>query len=152
MAPDASDGDNDALDAVRDRGEGPSTIKAPHRHLPRATFGSIEYPGPVSHHSALLKVVHQDDIDECFNAPATQKPQPQLELNYRPHDRSSIPVRGHRVSTAKMLVRVKRRRRRDAEDSDAEAEDQGVFTADVVGTIPHTVRFRGASCRCAPVS
>ena len=108
-----------------------------HRHLPKTTFGSVEYPGPVSHHSKLLTVMHQSDIDECFNAPASE--QPLVEMAFR-QGGGSVPVRGHRVGAAKMLVRIRRRRKR-------EEESEGVFTAEVIGTIPHTVRFR---CKSVP--
>ena len=103
-----------------------------HRHLPKTTFSSVEYPGPVKHHARLLKVMHQQDIDDCFNAPATG--QPVLEMAFR-QGGATIPVKGHRVGTAKMLVRIKRRRRRGD-------DGEGVFTTEVMGTIPHTVRFR----------
>jgi general transcription factor 3C polypeptide 5 (transcription factor C subunit 1) len=102
-----------------------------HRYLPKTTFGSVEYPGPVSHHAKLLDVMHQQDMDECFNAPNAE--QPVLEMAFRKGG-GTVPVRGHRVGAAKMLVKIRRRRRRD--------EDEGVFVTEVMGTIPHSVRFR----------
>lgn len=148
--------------------QGPAT--APSRRIPRTTFSSVEYPGPVSHHSALLKVIRQDDLDECINTPILQ--QGVLEMSYRLGDSSTVPVRGHRVATAKMLFRVKRRRKRATEDSADEDQDgsaigngarasgskgngskggKGVFVAESMGTIPHTVRFRCKSGVCLKV-
>jgi general transcription factor 3C polypeptide 5 (transcription factor C subunit 1) len=83
------------------------------RYLPKTTFGSVEYPGPVSHHAKLLDVVHQQDVDECFNALGSE--QPVLEMAFG----RGVPVKGHRVG-----------------------DGGGAFVAEVVGTIPHSVRFR----------
>lgn len=85
----------------------------------------------------ILNVIAQSDVDECFNAPVSQTRH--LEMKYRPLDRSSIPVRGSRVASQKVLVRVvkKRKRARPGEPS-----NEGVFTANIVGSIPQTVRFR----------
>jgi general transcription factor 3C polypeptide 5 (transcription factor C subunit 1) len=96
------------------------------RYLPKTTFGSVEYPGPVSHHAKLLDVVHQQDVDECFNALGSE--QPVLEMAFG----RGVPVKGHRVGAAKVLVKIRKRRR----------DGGGAFVAEVVGTIPHSVRFR----------
>lgn len=110
---------------------GPSDV-ARWRPLPRATYRSIECPGPVSNPQAILKVIQQEDVDECFNAPIHQ-PQ-QLEMKYRPEERSSVPVRGTRVQSQKVLVKVTKRRRK--------GQDKGVFTSEIIGSVPQTVRFR----------
>lgn len=137
--------------------------RAPYRSIPRATFAAVEYPGSVSHPSALLKVITQDNINECFNTPWA-KESAVLEMSYRMDDKSSVPVRGLRAPSAKLLLRIKRRRRKRDESSDEEQEeaevpgqgqgqgkgkgkegDQGVFTADIVGAVTQTVRFRRES-------
>lgn len=130
--------------------------KAPYRHLPRTNFAAVEYPSTVSHPSALLKVIPQDHLDDCFNVPAAATGVP-LEMSYRMDDMAGIPVRGTRVPTAKLLLRVKRRRRRDAVSEEEEdtasskgkgkAKEHGVFTAEIVGAITQTVRFRRESCK-----
>lgn len=124
--------------------------KAPQRHLPRTTFTAVEYLGPVSRPSALLKVITQDDLNQCFNSPAGTTGV-QLEMRYRMGDRAGVPVRGTRVPTSKLLLKIKRRRRKGAE-SDAEGgaegsgkgkgREQGVFVAEIVGSVAQTVRFR----------
>lgn len=108
------------------------------RPLPRTTFRSIEYPGPMQRAHQILKVVDQQDIDECFNANAQDTQF--LEMRYRREERSAIPVRGNRVASQKVLVKVVKRRRR-AVPGQPES-NEGVFTADIVGSIPQTVRFR----------
>ncbi|WVQ98830.1 hypothetical protein IAU59_005961 [Kwoniella sp. CBS 9459] len=120
-----------------------STTTAPYRHLPKHIYTSIEYPGPLSHTSSILKVVNQDDIDECFNSPAPPAggSRPMLEMRYRGEGSAGGPVRGHRVPSQKLLLRVVRRRRKGKEREDA-GDEGGVFTAEVVGSVPQTVRFR----------
>lgn len=131
--------------------------KARYRHIPRTTFNAVEYPSTVSHPSALLKVITQDNLDTCFNLPAGAT-DTMLEMSYRMDDPSGIPVRGMRVPSSKLLLRVKRRRKRvatsDEEDGQdiegsgsrkgkgKEKEEQGVFVAEVVGLVTQTVRFR----------
>ena len=104
---------------------------ATYRHLPKTAYGSIEYPGPVSHASAITDLSSQDDIDTCFNAPSGDNSL--LESHYR-KDRMGAPVRGYRVSSQKLLVKVVKRKRKDGKG--------GVFTTEVVGPINQTVRFR----------
>ncbi|ORY27193.1 RNA polymerase III transcription factor IIIC subunit-domain-containing protein [Naematelia encephala] len=112
-----------------------STSNAPWKHLPKHTFGSIEYPGPVSEASNILTVISQDDINECFNAPSEH--QPILEMSYRREDKAGVPVKGQRVPSQKLLLRIVRRRRKDKGK-----EQEGVFTASIQGALTQTVRFR----------
>jgi general transcription factor 3C polypeptide 5 (transcription factor C subunit 1) len=86
----------------------------------------------------ILHVVTQADVDACFNAPMSEARL--LEMKYRPMERASIPVRGSRVATQKVMVKVVRKRRKKGRSG--EGEDEGVFTANIVGSIPQTVRFR----------
>jgi hypothetical protein len=104
---------------------------ATYRHLPKTAYGSIEYPGPVSHASAITDLTSQDDIDTCFNAPSGDNSL--LEVHYR-KDKMGAPVRGYRVSSQKLLVKVVKRKRKDGKG--------GVFTTEVIGPINQTVRFR----------
>ncbi|EIW69414.1 hypothetical protein TREMEDRAFT_68676 [Tremella mesenterica DSM 1558] len=121
---------------------------APSRHLPQQAFASIEYPGPVSHPSAILNLVSQDDINECFNAPITEGNI--LEMSYRPGDRSCVPVRGNKVPSQKLLLKIVKRHRRKEEEGhvsrrrgkEREGAEEGVFTAEIVGPVNQTVRFR----------
>ena len=105
--------------------------QAAHRHLPKTAYGSIEYPGPVSHVSAITNLTSQEEIDTCFNTSSGSNPL--LEIHYR-KDKTGAPARGYRVNSQKLLVKVVKRKRKDGEG--------GVFTTEVVGPINHTVRFR----------
>lgn len=111
------------------------------RPLPRTTFRSIEFPGPMQRAEQILKLVHQEDIDDVFNAPMSDVRQ--LEMRYRPDVRAAVPVRGSRVASQKVLVKVTKRRRKGKEGK----PEEGVFTAEVMGNIPQTVRFRCKSTR-----
>lgn len=116
----------------------PSSSIARIRPLPRTTFRSIEYPGPMQRADQILKLVHQDDIDDVFNAPMSDVRQ--LEMRYRPEVRAAVPVRGSRVASQKVLVKITKRRKK-AREGQSQPEG-GVFTAEVMGNIPQTVRFR----------
>ncbi|KAL7424034.1 tau 95 subunit of transcription factor TFIIIC [Cryptotrichosporon argae] len=94
---------------------------------------------------SIHKVVHQEAIDECLNASEppcskagkVEKEPPALEIRYGMDAvarQGAIPVKGHRTPSRKLLVRVKRRRRR--------SEQTGIFTAEVVGSVNNTVRFK----------
>jgi hypothetical protein len=107
---------------------------ATHRHLPKTAYGSIEYPGPVSHAAAITDLTSQEEIDTCFNTSSGTNSL--LEVHYR-KDKMGAPARGYRVASQKLLVKVVKRRRKDGEG--------GVFTTEVVGPVNHTVRFR---CEC----
>ncbi|WVQ70039.1 uncharacterized protein L199_008263 [Kwoniella botswanensis] len=123
---------------LSDDGNQGESSKAPFKYLPKHVFGSIEYPGPVSHPSSILKVIHQQDINECFNATSTSTGKPVLEMRYRGLEDSTYenPVRGHRIPSQKLLLKITKRRRK------GKSRDEGVFTSEVLGSIPQTVRFR----------
>jgi general transcription factor 3C polypeptide 5 (transcription factor C subunit 1) len=128
--------------------------KAPYRTYPKHPYVSIEYPGTVSHPASILRLIHQQEINECFNSPIASDLK-MLEMSYKREDRNSVPVRGTRVGSAKLLVKiVRRRRRKDRQLVPVEGEDMteegikvkhGVFTASIIGPINQTVRFR---CKC----
>jgi len=130
---------------IREPDEQPvaSTSSAPFHQYPRTVYTSVEYPGPVSHPVSLLKVVSQEDIDECFNTHPSDQTQT-LEIRYRGlQDRQSVPVRGLKVASQKVLMKIVRKRRKAGRMQGGENEhDGGIFTANIMGTIAHTVRFR----------
>ncbi|WWD15997.1 hypothetical protein CI109_100421 [Kwoniella shandongensis] len=117
-------------------GSSSTSTTAPYHYLPKHAYTSIEYPGPVSYPQAILKVIDQVDINDCFNEPSGSKPV--LEMRYR-GDQPGGPVRGHRVPSQKLLLKVVKRRRKG---KGKEEEEEGVFSAEVVGSVPQTVRFR----------
>lgn len=104
---------------------------APHRHLPKTAYGAIEYPGPVSHPAAILQLTSQREINDCFNSPGSDNSL--LEIKYK-SDQSGGPIRGYRVPSQKLLIKVVKRRRKGG--------DGGVFTSEVMGPVNQTVRFR----------
>lgn len=68
-----------------------------------------------------------------------------LELRYRPKDPFCHPINGSIVSTSQVLVKVTRRRRK------SQPGDQGQLSTEIVGTIPHTCRFRGRQWKLTSV-
>lgn len=91
-------------------------------------------------------MINQEDLDECFNASMGSSTGPAhppvLEMSYRMGiDPTGVPVRGARVPSQKLLLKVVKRRRRRRREGD-EADDQGIFTTEVLGPITSTVRFR----------
>lgn len=156
--PSPSSSDSEYSPGEQDQPEsGPSAPSyASFRSFPKAAYASVEYPSTVSHPAAILRLVTQEDIDECFNAPPTESPQ--LEMRYGNMDRAGVPVRGTRVPSQKLLLKLTRRRRRRYEAEDDEGDEgnnlkgqggirmgaeEGIFTSEVVGPITQTVRFRG---------
>lgn len=125
---------------------GPSGSAARVHPLPRTTFRSIEYPGPMQRPEQILKHVLQEDIDEVFNAPMSDPRQ--LELRYRPHLRAAVPVRGNRVASQKVLVKITKRRKKARPGQAGQDGEEGAFTAEVLGNVPQTVRFRCTSSSC----
>ncbi|ADV19497.1 hypothetical protein CNBB2280 [Cryptococcus gattii WM276] len=108
---------------------------APPHPLPKQPYTAIEYPGPVSHPAAILAYAPQHDINACFNAPPAHPAD--LQLRFR-GDAPGPPLRGHCIPSQKLLMKVVKRRRKTAATTD---NDQGVFRAEMVGTVNHTVRF-----------
>lgn len=147
-AVDTGNGDSNAA-------AGPSTLLPPpktswgEKPLPRATYRSIEYPGPVAYPDLIHTVIRPLDIEECFNANIADARQ--LEMRYRgagpEAERSAVPVRGTRVASQKMLVKLTKRRKKALPGQTQPPGGEGVFTVDVIGSIPQTVRFRCKSAR-----
>ncbi|KAL1406830.1 tau 95 subunit of transcription factor TFIIIC [Vanrija albida] len=140
---------DDAVDSDDNATAGPSTQSLPttswgEKPLPRATYRSIEYPGPVAYPDLIHNVIRPLDIEECFNANIADARQ--LEMRYRgagpEAERSAVPVRGTRVASQKMLVRLTKRRKKALPGQTQPPGGEGVFTVDVIGSIPQTVRFR----------
>ncbi|TXT07262.1 hypothetical protein VHUM_03432 [Vanrija humicola] len=120
---------------------GPSNLTQPktswgEKPLPRATYRSIEYPGPVAYPDLIHNVIRPLDIEECFNANIADARQ--LEMRYRgaglEADRSAVPVRGTRVASQKMLVKLTKRRKK-AIPGQAQPPGgckwRGLFTTDI---------------------
>lgn len=135
---------------------GPSSVQAPAPQLPRTklpTYNSIEYPGYISPNpTSIARAVHtlggQKEIQKSFAEGGKI-----LELRLQPDNPFAHPVTGDVVGTNKLLVKVVVRRNKQGDgaaigDKGKEKEQQeegGTYTAEVVGLIPKTVRFRSKS-------
>jgi general transcription factor 3C polypeptide 5 (transcription factor C subunit 1) len=114
---------------------------APEHPLPPTHFYSVEYPGYVQPSSVPLAVRTlggQSSLESAFKRNAT-KTETLLELNFRPGNPFSHPVPGDVVATNNILMKVVKRKRRRL---DGEDNVVGEYTAEAVGVIPKTARFR----------
>ncbi|CAE6365321.1 unnamed protein product [Rhizoctonia solani] len=159
------------LDQARDENQaapGPSSepvppINLPPPQLPRTklpTYNGIEYPGYISPNpSSINRAVHtlggQKDIQKSFAEGGKI-----LELRLQPDNPFAHPVTGDVVGTNKLLVKVVVRRKKQVDNVEEsvdgagtsadkgkgkeqpQEEGEGTYTAEVVGLIPKTVRFR----------
>lgn len=140
-----------------------SSVALPASRLP--TYYSVEYPGYVQSHPsslayALRTLGGQKALNDAFNEGGRI-----LELKLQPDNPFAHPITGDVVNTNKLLVKVTRRKKRDNENTDAgtvnthgiegvtldkgkgkEAQpEEEAYSAEVVGAIPKTIRFRSAS-------
>ncbi|TFY80278.1 hypothetical protein EWM64_g3735 [Hericium alpestre] len=125
-------------------GAGPSSSPlAPEHALPSKPFYSIEYPGYVRTTSvpqAVQTLGGQSRVSSAFRR-STSKNDSLLELNLRPDNPFSHPIPGDIVPTNNILLKVVKRKRRKL-NPDGQEEIVGEYTADAVGVIPKTARFR----------
>ncbi|KAJ2550040.1 tau 95 subunit of transcription factor TFIIIC [Coemansia sp. RSA 1933] len=115
------------------------------RNLPQHTVVSVEYPGYVNNAETAIKTLGGQEVlarilDEDVGMP--------VELRYRYDDLTSHPINGDVVPTQNLLIKVKRRarvpRRRDSQTATetSSSTSHTSTTAEVVGIISKTVRFR----------
>lgn len=102
--------------------------QAPSLFLPQTAFYSVEYPGYVNSLPNALATLPQTGLDNAFRRTATA-----LELHLRPNDPFAHPLHGDVIKTSNLVLRVVKRKRKDG---------RGEYTADVVGNIGKTARFR----------
>jgi general transcription factor 3C polypeptide 5 (transcription factor C subunit 1) len=125
-----------------------SEDSAPEHPLPSTAFYSVEYPGYVKPTSVPLAVRNlggQACLDTVFKRTAS-KTETLVELKLRPDNPFTHPVPGDVVSTSNILLKVVKRRKKRLDGNGAvEDETIGEYTAEAVGVIPKTVRFRSAS-------
>ncbi|KAH7930260.1 hypothetical protein BV22DRAFT_1028484 [Leucogyrophana mollusca] len=125
--------------------ESSSSSEAPERPLPSTAFYSVEYPGyvkPSSVHLAVRNLGGQSSLDTAFKRTAA-KNDALLELNLRPGNPFSHPIPGDIVATNNILLKVvKRKRRKPIDDTTGGEQVIGEYTAEAVGVIPKTARFR----------
>lgn len=116
--------------------------RAPERPLPTTQLYSVEYPGyvqPSSIDKALRSLGGSSGLENAFKR-SSPRNEALLELNFRPGNPYSHPIPGDIVSTSNILLKVTKRRRRHG-DSGLE-ETLGEYTAEAVGIILKTARFR----------
>jgi general transcription factor 3C polypeptide 5 (transcription factor C subunit 1) len=109
--------------------------------LPQHSFYSIEYPGYVQPSSVPLAISNlggQSKVDHAFKRPAP-KTQALLELSLRPGNPFAHPIPGDVVGTNNLLLKVTKRRRKQVGGNSSTI---GEYTAEVVGVVSKTARFR----------
>ncbi|KAJ9123966.1 hypothetical protein QFC22_000757 [Naganishia vaughanmartiniae] len=145
--------------------------KAPVKKLPKTTYNTVEFPGPIPQNSASLQQAvntlgRQKALDDCFNR-ATRL----LELRYDPTDTWAHPIIGESVPVQRLLLKVVRRRRKIKNASnqqqvtgsssavddttmsllqppsvstpaDPAESSQGIFKTEMMGVVKTAVRFR----------
>jgi general transcription factor 3C polypeptide 5 (transcription factor C subunit 1) len=128
--------------------ESSSNTEASLHELPQNTLYSVEYPGYVSPGSIPTAIKHLGGdavLNDAFKRTASKK-EALLELNFRPDNAFSHPVPGNIVSTSNLVLKVvKRRYKRNAtvpSEASGSQEPQGAYTANIIGTINRTARFR----------
>jgi general transcription factor 3C polypeptide 5 (transcription factor C subunit 1) len=118
-------------------------VEALEHPLPKDPFYSVEYPGyvlPTSVPLAVRNLGGQASLDNAFKR-ATSKTESLLELTLTPGQPFAHAIPGDVVGTNNILLKiVKRKRKRVDRDHDDGAI--GEYTAEAIGIIPKTVRFR----------
>ncbi|QRW16504.1 transcription factor tau subunit sfc1 [Rhizoctonia solani] len=117
----------------------PTQPQAAHTKLP--TYHAIEYPGYISPNSssinrAITTLGGQKSVQNAFADGGKI-----LELRLQPDNPFAHPVTGDVVGTNTLLVKVVTRRKKQGKEQ-VDGENQGTYTAEVMGIIPKTVRFR----------
>lgn len=121
-----------------------SPFSAPERQLPQIPFYSVEYPGyvgPSSIPTAVKNLGGQTSIDKAFKRTAS-KTESLIELALRPGQPFAHPIPGDVVGTNNILLKVVKRRRKRRMDRDRDDGAMGEYTAEAIGIIPKTARFR----------
>ncbi|KAH7904035.1 transcription factor IIIC, subunit 5, partial [Hygrophoropsis aurantiaca] len=120
--------------------------EAPEKPLPSTPFYSVEYPGyvqPTSAHLAVRNLGGQSSIDNAFKRTAA-KNEALLELHLRPGNPFAHPVPGDIVATNNIVVKIVKRKRKKPDGSANPGEEPiiGEYTAEAIGVIHKTARFR----------
>jgi general transcription factor 3C polypeptide 5 (transcription factor C subunit 1) len=118
--------------------------KAPDRPLLQIPFYSVEYPGYVRPSSVPVAVKNlggHTSIDNAFKR-TTSKAESLIELALRPGQPFAHPIPGDVVGTNNILLKVVKRRRKRRIDQDWDDGAIGEYTAEAIGIIPKTARFR----------
>ena len=118
---------------------------APERVLPQLSFYSVEYPGyvqPASVPAAIHSLGGQSSVDRAFRRSGL-KSDALLELSMRPGNPFSHPIPGDVIGANNLLLKVVKRKRKRGEGPSTSIDGTlGEYTAEVVGIMAKTARFR----------
>ena len=120
------------------------TQHAPEYAFPTTHFYSVEYPGyvrPTSVPRAIHTMGGQSSLNAAFRRNAS-KNDGLLELNMRPENPFAHPIPGDVIPANNILLKVVKRKRRRLNPETGENELVGEYTAEPVGVIQKTARFR----------
>lgn len=120
-----------------------ATPRAPEFPLIQVPFYSIEYPGyvcPTSVPVAIQNLGGQSQVDNAFKRTAS-KTDALIELSLRPGNPFAHPIPGNVVNTNNILLKVVKKKRKRGLDHYGDGAI-GEYTAQAVGIISKTVRFR----------
>ncbi|RDB23140.1 Transcription factor tau subunit sfc1 [Hypsizygus marmoreus] len=118
--------------------------EAPEHPLSQVPFYSVEYPGYVRPQSVPIAISNlggQSTIDNAFKR-AASRTEALIELKLRPGQPFAHPVPGDVVATNNILLKIVKRRRKRRPDGIMEDGAIGEYTAEAIGVIPKTARFR----------
>ncbi len=124
----------------------PTAIEHP---FPQVPYYSIEYPGYVQHSSVPLAIENlggQSKLGHAFRR-SSHKTDALLELSFHRDNPFTHPIPGDVVPANSLLLKVVKRKRKapiDAMSIDNSDSIIGEFTAEVVGIVSKTARFRSA--------
>lgn len=119
------------------------------RPLPQVSYYSVEYPGYLQDSSVPLAIDRlggQSKLDHVFHR-SSQKKDTLLELSFRPDNPFMHPVPGDVVPANNLLLKIVKRKRKapvDAMSVDDSKRVIGEYTAEVIGILSKTARFRSA--------
>lgn len=116
---------------------------APEHPLSTEKFYVIEFPGYVKESSISRATEHLGGHARICNAfrKNMNKSDSLLELSWRPGNPFAHPIQGGVLTSNNLLLKVRKRKYKQRGDPNA-AGREGDFTAEVVGVIPRTIRFR----------
>lgn len=120
-----------------------ASSNAPEHQIPSERFYCVDFPGYVKESSVSRAVEHlggQDRLNNAFKKNAS-KVDSLMELSWRPEDPFAHPIQGSTLYANNLLLKIKKRKRRKVDGAEVSGY-KGDFTAEVIGVVPKTVRFR----------
>jgi general transcription factor 3C polypeptide 5 (transcription factor C subunit 1) len=128
----------------------PTYSEAPLRRLPADAYYSVEYPGYVQDTSVPQAVHNLGGLSALENAfrRTTKKEDALVDLKLRPDDPFAHPIPGDIAATQAIVLKVVKRKRKPKEGAPS-GESLGEYTAEALGVVHKTLRFRSKSyCQC----